>query len=150
MESTNTDPKNQLVRTGDSRLDFARPLSAPTFAPVAPISTIGDYYRILQKHKGVILASVLIVVTLVTIATFRMTPLYDASARIAISKEDSDGLRLNNAQASEVDYSFDYNVELDTQAKILQSDTLALRVVDDLHLMQNPTFASGKPAKNAK
>src|SRR5207253_9499939 len=120
MESTNIDPKNQLVRTGDSRLDFVRPFSPPTHAPIVATSTIGDYYRILQKHKGVILASVLIVVTLVTIATFRMTPLYDASARIAISKEDSDGLRLNN-QASEVDYSFDYNVELDTQAKILQS-----------------------------
>src|SRR3954469_5096266 len=132
MESTNIDPKNQLVRTGDSRLDFSRPLAASMHAPIVAASTIGDYYRILLKHKGVILASVLIVVTLVTIATFRMTPLYEASARIAISKEDSDGLRLNNAQSSDVDYSFDYNVELDTQAKILQSDTLALRVVEDL------------------
>src|SRR6266481_4624790 len=122
MESTNIDPKNQLVRAGDTRLDFARPHSAPAYAPVAPVSTIGDYFRVLQKHKGVILASVLIVVTLVTIATFRMTPLYDASAHIAIGKEDSaDGLRLNNAP-SEIDYSFDYNVELDTQSKILQSD----------------------------
>ncbi|MCU1285741.1 MAG: capsular exopolysaccharide family [Acidobacteriales bacterium] len=150
MESNNIDSKTQLVRTGDTRMDFARPLPGQMQAPFVPATTVGDYYRILLKHKAVVLASVLIVVTLVTIATFRMTPLYEASARIAISKEDSDGLRLNSAQAADVDYSFDYNIELDTQAKILQSDTLALRVVEDLHLMQNSTFANQKSVKGAK
>src|SRR4051794_27991562 len=101
------------MRTDPSRLGFPRSPYSPVHGPVVQDSTLGDYYRILQKHKGVIFASVLIVVTLVTIATFRMTPLYEASTRIAISKEDSaDSLRLNS-QSADVDYSFDYNVELD-------------------------------------
>src|SRR5437899_8615677 len=130
MEPTNTEPRTQLMRTDPARLGVPRPLLNQLHPPVVQSSTLGDYYRILQKHKGVIVASVVIVVTLVSIATFRMTPLYEAAARIAISKEDSaDNLRLAS-QTAETDYSFDYNIELDTQAKILQSDTLALRVLD--------------------
>jgi exopolysaccharide transport family protein len=125
----------------------------PIHGPVVQDSTLGDYYRILRKHKGVIIASVVIVVTLVSIATFRMTPLYEASARIAISKEDSgDSLRINN-QGGETDYSFDYNIELDTQAKVIQSDTLGLRVINDLHLdglvNRDPRFAEESATKPA-
>src|SRR5437879_119794 len=146
MDPSQTEPRTQLMRADAARLGPPQRFLTPIHGPIVQDSTLGDYYRILKKHKGVIIASVLIVVTLVTVATFRMTPLYEASARIAISKEDScDSLRLNN-QAAESDYSLDYNVELDTQAKIIQSDTLALRVIDDLHLAQE--HASGNAAAN--
>src|SRR5438270_10201523 len=130
MQRTN-DPKNELVRIEPTALDVPRPFTTTSYIPnFQEESTFRDYFRILKKHKGVILSSVLIVLTLVTIATFRMTPLYEASARIAISKEDSaDNLRLNQA-AADPDWNFDYNVELDTQAKILQSDTLGLKVIE--------------------
>src|SRR4029077_8706090 len=105
-----------------------------------------DYLRILKKHRGVILASVVIMLALVTIATFRMTPLYEASARIAISKEDSaDNLRLNQAN-NDTDWNYDYNVELDTQAKILQSDTLGMKVIEDLQLEKNKAFGGASAA----
>src|SRR5437879_3405663 len=145
MESPKIDSRNQLVRTEPSRLDVQRPHFPISYNASAPESTVGDYYRILQKHKGVIIASVLIVVTLVTIATFRMTPMYEAAARIAISKEDSsENLRLNSQSSADTDWNYDYNVELDTQAKILQCDTLALRVIDELHLAQEKAFG-GQP-----
>src|SRR3954470_4807265 len=151
MESSNIDSKTQLVRAGDTRMDFARPLPGQTQQPsFVPATTVGDYFRILKKHKGVILASVLIVVTLVTIATFRMTPLYEASARIAISKEDSaDNLRLNQA-SNDMDWNYDYNVELDTQAKILQSDTLGMKVIEDLQLEKNKAFGGAPVASSDK
>src|SRR3954462_10884089 len=145
---------SQLARVEQTALNTARVVPGYPYAPnFQEESAFRDYFRILKKHKGVILASVLIVVTLVTIATFRMTPLYEASARIAISKEDSaDNLRLNQA-AADPDWNFDYNVELDTQAKILQSDTLALKVIEDLQLKKNKAFsgaAAATPEKTVK
>jgi succinoglycan biosynthesis transport protein ExoP len=145
MDPSLTEPRTQLMRADAAPLGPPQRFLTPIHGPIVQDSTLGDYYRILLKHKGVIIASVLIVVTLVTIATFRMTPLYEASARIAISKEDSgDSLRINN-QGGETDYSFDYNIELDTQAKIIQSDTLALRVIDDLRLGGNAAANTAIP-----
>src|SRR3954471_18287083 len=144
MESNTNSPKNQLARVKQTAINTARPLPGYPYAPnFQEESSFRDYFRILKKHKGVIISSILIVLALVTIATFRMTPLYEASARIAISKEDSaDNLRLNQA-AADPDWNFDYNVELDTQAKILQSDTLALKVIEDLQLEKNKAFGGG-------
>lgn len=149
MEPINNQ-RNQLTRVESSALDAPRPLSNYLYAPnFQQESAFRDYYRILKKHRSVILSSVLIVMTLVTIATFRMTPLYEASARIAISKEEtSDTLHLNQAGSNDPDWNFDYNVELDTQAKILQSDTLALKVINDLQLEKNKAFG-GNPSPAA-
>ena len=113
-----------------------------------PQSTIGDYWRVLRKRKWAVLTTAALVLVLVTIATFRMTPLYEASARIAISHEDSDNLRVNDREQQ--DYAFDYNIELDTQAKILQSDTLAMMVIDSLKLDKNPKFAPGAALKEQR
>src|SRR6266478_10139551 len=106
MDPSNPEPRTQLMRADASKLGPPRPLLTAIHGPVVPDSGLGDYYRILLKHKGVIIASVLIVVTLVTIASFRMTPLYEASARIAISKEDTaDTLHLNQA-SNDPDWNF--------------------------------------------
>jgi polysaccharide biosynthesis transport protein len=105
-------------------------------------STLGDYWRVLRKRKWAVLGTMGVVMVLVTIATFRMTPLYEASARIAITQQNTDNLNVNEQRQQ--DYAFDYNIELDTQAKILQSDTLALMVIDQLQLDRNPRFAPGK------
>ena len=150
MEPSNNQ-KNQLARIEPNALDAQRPLATYPYAPnFQQESAFRDYYRILKKHKSVILSSVLIVMTLVTIATFRMTPLYEASARIAISKEDTaDSLHLNQA-SNDPDWNFDYNVELDTQAKILQSDTLALKVIVDLQLEKNKAVGADVSPKADK
>src|SRR5437588_2291862 len=138
-----TTSNTQLARTENTSVGPSRPLPGYPYAPnFQETSTFLDYVRVLKKHKMVIIASLFIVLTLVTIATFRMTPLYEASARIAISKEEtSDSLHLNQA-SNDPDWNFDYNVELDTQAKILQSDTLALKVIDDLQLERKKSFGA--------
>src|SRR5216683_4412199 len=48
-----------------------------------------DYLLILRKHQWLILSFLLAVVTIVSIATFRMRPVYVASARIEIDRENS-------------------------------------------------------------
>ena len=46
-----------------------------------------DYLFILRKHQWLILSFLLTVVTIVSIATFRMRPVYIATARIEIDRE---------------------------------------------------------------
>lgn len=117
----------------------------PEPQPSTQGSSLGDYWRILQKRKWTVILTAAFVLVVVTIATFRMTPLYEATARIAISKEDNDNIRVGD-QSAMPDYSFDYNIELDTQAKILQSDTLATQVIEQLQLDKNPGFAPVRSA----
>ena len=47
-----------------------------------------DYLLILRKHQWLILSFVLAVVTIVSVATFKMQPVYVATARIEISWND--------------------------------------------------------------
>ena len=51
-----------------------------------------DYLLILRKHQWLILSFLMAVVTIVSIATFRMQPVYTATARIEIDRENSNFL----------------------------------------------------------
>src|SRR5580693_5366250 len=46
-----------------------------------------DYLLILRKHQWLILTFLLTVVTVVTIASFKMKPVYQASARVEVDRE---------------------------------------------------------------
>ena len=48
-----------------------------------------DYLMILRKHQWLIVSFLLAVVTIVTIATFRMQPVYEATTRIEIDRENT-------------------------------------------------------------
>jgi len=48
-----------------------------------------DYLLILRKHQWLILSFLLAVLTIVSIATFRMKPVYVATTRIEIDRENS-------------------------------------------------------------
>ncbi len=88
-----------------------------------------DYWVILLKRKWTILLCLLVVFSLVAIATFRMTRLYDAVARVALSQSAPQLFGPNGQAFISADWD-EYDV--DTQIKILQSDTLALEVAKAL------------------
>src|SRR6202041_4082943 len=46
-----------------------------------------DYLIILRKHQWLIITFLLTVVTGVTIASFKMKPIYDATARVEVDRE---------------------------------------------------------------
>ena len=48
---------------------------------------LSDYLYVIRKHKGVILTSLFILVALVAVFSFAMTPVYKATARMVIDKE---------------------------------------------------------------
>jgi len=99
-----------------------------------------DYLLILRKHQWLILSFLLTVVTIVSIATFRMRPVYIATARIEIDRENSNILPFQGSDS--YDYMLDLENYIETQSKILTSETLALQTIRNSGLASNPDFAS--------
>ena len=58
-----------------------------------------DYLLILRKHQWLILSFLLAVVTIVSIATFRMKPVYTASAKMEIDQENTNILPFQGADS---------------------------------------------------
>jgi len=97
-----------------------------------------DYVIILRKHQWLILTFLLTVVTVVTIASFKMKPVYEAAARVEIDKESQNVLRFQDENS--YDEYMDSEDYIETQAKILQSETLALQTIRSLDLGHYPEF----------
>jgi succinoglycan biosynthesis transport protein ExoP len=98
-----------------------------------------DYLLILRKHQWLILSFMLAVVTIVAIATFRMQPVYVATARIEIDRENANILPFQGADS--YDYMMDLDNYIETQSKILTSETLALQTIRNGGLTARPEFS---------
>src|ERR1700688_2442688 len=100
-----------------------------------------DYLLILRKHQWLILSFLLTVVTIVSIATFRMRPVYIARATIEIDRENNNILPFQGTDS--IDYMMDLDNYIETQSKVLTSETLALQTIRNTGLAANPEFSSG-------
>src|SRR6202161_4580349 len=100
-----------------------------------------DYVIILRKHQWMILTFFLTVVTIVTIASFKMKRVYVAAARVEVDKESQNMMPFPDSNS--YDEFMDMENYLETQAKILQSETLALQTIKSLDLTRYPEFGGG-------
>lgn len=99
-----------------------------------------DYLLTLRKHQWLILSFMLAVVSIVAIGTFRMQPVYVATARIEIDKESSNILPFQSPDS--YDYQTDVDNYIETQSKILTSETLALQTIRSGALAGQPEFSA--------
>ena len=127
----------------------------PARAPLLPLDILpreprlGDYLLILRKHKWLILSFVLAVVTIVTVTTVRMQPVYEATARIEIDRENTNLTNFTNSEnGGGEDDADDMDNYIETQSKILMSDTVALETIRSVGLQNDPEFG-GQPGKPA-
>src|SRR5580700_4699328 len=95
-----------------------------------------DYVIILRKHQWMILTFLLTVVTVVTIASFKMKPVYQAAARVEVDKESQNTLQF--ADSNTYDGYEDSEAYLETQTRILESETLALQTIKSMDLGKYP------------
>jgi capsular exopolysaccharide synthesis family protein len=67
---------------------------------------------------------------------------YQSTGQLQVQKESMDGLGLSSmmGDASGATDALDANITIQTEATILQSDTLALQVIKDLNLESTPDF----------
>ena len=105
-----------------------------------------DYLIVLRKHQWLIVFFLLTVVSIVTIATFRMQPVYEATARVEIDRENSNTIHFGDSDT--YDMYEDLEDYITTQSKILQSETLAMQTIKSMGLDRLPQFGGhgGKPA----
>jgi succinoglycan biosynthesis transport protein ExoP len=99
-----------------------------------------DYLLILRKHQWLILSFLIAVVTIVTIATFRMQAVYVATARIEIDPSNANILPFQGMDP--YGYEMDLENYIETQSKILTSETLALQTIRSSGLGARPEYAS--------
>ncbi|MDE2179939.1 MAG: hypothetical protein KGJ40_03710, partial [candidate division NC10 bacterium] len=95
-----------------------------------------DYWRIILKHRWIVLTFFAIIVTTATIYTFSLTPTYRATASLKIDNERPQILSFQEiGSPGHQNQDFEFK---GTQQKLLQSRSLAKRVIETLK-------ASGQP-----
>ncbi len=99
-----------------------------------------DYLIVVRKHMILALTFLLTLVSVVAVATFKMKPVYVATAQVAIDRNSSNVLPFQAGQGDS--YWYDQQDYIRTQAKVLESDTLALETIKSLKLWNYPEFRS--------
>jgi capsular exopolysaccharide synthesis family protein len=107
-------------------------------------SYLRAYWHILLKRHWTILTAVFVAATLAAIVSFKMQPVYEATARVEVEAETPQIQSLNDLYRSiSTDQAF-----LQTQVNVLKSENLAWRTIQQLGLGEKAGFASvgGEPA----
>src|SRR5487761_994552 len=137
-------PKLAPIERRRDSLSVVSPAPSVNWEPVARDPNLLDYFIILRMHQWMILTFLLTVVTIVTIASFKMKPVYVASARVEVDRESYNTLPFQDSN------SFDMEIDLanyiETQIKILESETLAMKTIRSIDLPRFPEFG-GNPGE---
>jgi len=110
---------------------------------VQPSFTVGDLLDIFRRRRSLMAAVFLGTFTLAMVAFFSATRLYKGSAEIQVQKGSADTIGLDGMRGSGGDAGEDAmeaNITLQTEAQILQSESLALSVIKTLNLDKTPDF----------
>jgi succinoglycan biosynthesis transport protein ExoP len=104
--------------------------------------TISGLLTLLRRRRPIILATTAVMFIIAALVCIFMTREYESRAEIQVAKSASDGIGLENL-VNPMDSSPDAlteNMTLQTQANILQSDSLALKVIQDLNLEHSKDY----------
>ena len=123
---------------------FERPHHVPYPSFAEEESPLLHYWRILKKRRWTVAATLCIIFALTVIFTLKTTRLYQATSKVAIFPETPNVLGFKDANNSP---DYDYESTLETQAGILRSDALAMKVIEGMSLDRNPKFTSATPQR---
>ena len=109
--------------------------------------TIRGLFLMLKRRRAIILWTTAVCFLLGVTLSLSIKPRYKALGEIEVQKSATDGLGLEDLTGTKQQAAdaLDQNIDLQTQANILQSYSLALRVIDDLNLEKTEDF---KPTFN--
>jgi capsular exopolysaccharide synthesis family protein len=126
-----------------TRLERVRPelIEPYQVEEVADGPDLRGYWRTIQKRRWTVFSIVLVTFTITSIVTWKQKPVYRADSLLEIQKENGNIPTVQELFQLE-NVSDNY---LETQYKVLQSETLARRVIDQLHLERDSEF---NPPKN--
>jgi polysaccharide biosynthesis transport protein len=130
-----------------AQIDVLRPTRVQTFDLSPREPHLYDYLLILRKHQWLVLSFMLTVVTIVSVATFRMHPVYIATAKLEIDRENGNILPFQDTDS--YDYMMDMENYIETQSRILTSETMALQTIRNSGLAAHPDFSNGGVVSDA-
>jgi capsular exopolysaccharide synthesis family protein len=98
--------------------------------------TISGLLAIFKRRRSFIILTTLLCVAVAALLCIFMTRKYRATGEIMVAKQSSDDLGLDGMKGDGEGLSdaLEENIALQTQANILQSDTLALKVIQNLRM----------------
>src|SRR5580704_11483878 len=117
-ETNNLAPRERPNANSSESLQTRSPFLAMDLMPREP--HLLDYLIVLRKHRWLILFFLLAIVSMVTIATMRMQPVYEATARVEIDRESANAMHF--ADSDQEDMYADLEDYITTQSKILTSE----------------------------
>jgi len=117
-------------------------------APPDEELSLSGIWRTIFKHKILFLFSTAAIFITVALYTLTKTPVYESVARIQIDPSRSSNLGLDE-MINEKLGSSDGSSRIQTEVKVIESDTVAMRVIEALALAKQSAFA-GKNAADAK
>ena len=125
------------------------PLDVPAVVPVSsyPMEMMGedgsqsllDYWRVIQKRRWTIVSILLLVVFTVMIGTLKQRPVYRATTVLQIDRESPNILSFQGFVTEMNPYDYSY---LETAYQVLQSRSLAFRVINKLNLAENSNLSA--------
>lgn len=110
--------------------------------------SLSSIWRTIFKRKIIILCSTLVIFSAVAVHTIRTKPVYESVVRLQIDPSRSSNLGLEDIVSEKLG-SEDGDSRLQTEVKLIQSDTVTMRVINALGLAKRPEFA-GKSALSMK
>ena len=101
-------------------------------------------WQTVVKRKLIVIATTALIFTLIAVHTFRIKPVYESAVRLQIDPSRSSNLGLEDVINERIG-SEDVDTRMQTEVKLIQSDSVAARVIASLGLTKRPEF-SGKGA----
>ena len=98
------------------------------------------YWNIISKRRWTIISAAFIVTLLVAIASFKMTPIYEATVRLDIEADTPQIQSLNdlyrdNGTSTDEDF-------IGTQIQVLEGVSLAERTIEQVGLLKDPKWVA--------
>lgn len=126
------------MHTGNSTFN------GPATSSSSDALTLLDLWKIIRRRRWVIFTTTFVLLGAAIFASIASTRRYQATGEIQVQKDSSDALGLDSMMGSAAGASdaLDANITLQTQAKILESQTLGLEVIDQLHMEDTADFKS--------
>jgi polysaccharide biosynthesis transport protein len=111
-----------------------------TAGPTAPELTVREIAIMLARRRWIILISLGVCFLLAILALLVSTRRYKSAGEIEVQKDATASLGIQTDPADVPSDALEVNMLIQTQAKILESDSLALHVIEDLHLEQTDDY----------
>jgi capsular exopolysaccharide synthesis family protein len=116
----------------------------PGYGPIGPETVqeedegpgLVEYWRVLQRRKGTVILISALGLLLAVLITLPMTPVYQAKALVEVQDVNNDFLNMRSVQQFANGQGFNAMMDIQTQIKILQSDSLLERVTEKLKVVK--------------